>query len=390
MRKEEKQPLEQIQYSLHPEEIKGVIIKQDSLNASIIPSSSGTQLVYRTMLAGENLGDLPSRIEDGTRGKTTLTIDKADKARKIIQTRAGGVDEIEIENIELLPGGKKGSAARKMLVYLLAQTAKQALNNGETTKPRLIVTYEDLIAKGLYKNTKTASRGIERAFDVLSSLKIKGYTTRRGKNKRREQVEAGVLFYHMKKTGKGSVIISLNDNFNWEYLAQAYTMIPNVYYSLPSNAGDLFYYIFYLARQRHEEIKKNKGTFPISYRSIQRFLMLPDETTATKATTQIKVPIEEAIANIENKVAPDLIELYPDNTEYINIAEYLDKRFLVVTLGGQYLKYFTEYFTSVEKVITTNEKRRQKNIDIAQQKAIQKKLETAADTPEPPADDTKK
>ena len=332
-----------------------------SSSASIIPSSSGTQLAYRTMLAGkENLGDLPQRIKKSTNGKSVLEIDSNDGGRTLRLTRNGGADEFEIDNIELLQGGKQGSSVRKMFIYLLSQTAAQALNNGEMVKPKIIISYDDLISKKMYKNARTAGRGIERAFDVLSKIRIMGYTSRRGKNQTREQVEAGVLFYHMAKTGKGSVIISLNENINWGYIAQAYTMLPDVYYALPSNAADLLQYIFYLARQRHEEIKKNKGEFKISYRSIQRFLMLPDEETAANPTSQIKNPIEDAIGKILDNVSPELIELDPDKTEYVNITEYLDKHRLSIRIKGEYLKYFTDYFSRIEKQIAAEAKRREK------------------------------
>ena len=382
--KEEGKKLLYEQDQLELDNFKKVSAQQKS-GTSIIPSSSGTQLAYRSMLAGKDgLGDLSDRIEGSTRNKNSLTIEQKNKSRKIIQNREKGIDEIEIENIDLIQGGKQSSSVRKMFVYLLSQTAMQALNNGETTKLNIVVSYDDLIKKGMYKNAKTASRGIERAFDALSKIKVKGYASRRGKDKKKEQVEAGVLFYHMKKTGKGSVIISLNENINWDYIAQAYTMLPNTFYALPSNAADLFYYIFYIARQRHEEIKKNNGEFSISYRNIQRFLMLPSENTASKATTQIKNPIEEAIGNILDNVSPNLIELIPDEAEYINITEYLDTRYLRVKLKGEYLKYFTDYFNRIEKTIAADYKRREKNKDIAQQKAIQKMLEaaTAADQSE--------
>lgn len=347
-------------------------------SASIIPSSSSTQLAYRTMLAGkENLGDLPQRIRKSTNGKSALKLVGNDSSRTLKLIRKNGIDEFEIDNVELLHGGKQGSSVRKMYIYLLSQTTAQALNNGEAVKPTIIISYDDLISKKMYKSAKTASRGIERAFDVLSKIRIKGYSIHRGKKQKREQVEAGVLFYHMKKTGKGSVIISLNENINWSYIAQAYTMLPNEYYALPSNAADLLQYIFYLARQKHEEIKKNNGEFKISYRSIQRFLMLPDVETASNPTAQIKKPIDEAIGNIMDSVDSKLIELMPDTVEYINITEYLDKHYLSVILKGKYLKYFIDYFRRIEKQIEAEKKRREKNKDIAMQKAIQKNIETA-------------
>lgn len=364
---EEQAPLKTIRsrkaddfFSEKPNKIKQVSTAQECLNASLLPSSSQIDLMYRLFKAGKDgIGELPDRIKKSTRGKKQLSIERKGKTRSIIQTGVNGVTEVQIENIELLETGKKGKA-RQLWNLFLSQVIEQALNNGELVKNQIIIKYDDVIEKKLYKNAKTASRGIERAFDVVSSIKVKGYITRKGKNSKREQVEAGVLFYHMKKTGKGSVIIYINENINWDFIVTAYFMIPNEYYALSGNAADLFYYIFYLARQRREEIMKNNGAFCISYRAIQNFLMLPDENTATKATTQIKSPIDEAIGNILDNVSPDVIELIPDNTEYIDITEYLDNRFLTVKLKGDSLKYYTDYFKGVNKTIAEKERRRQK------------------------------
>lgn len=351
-------------------------------NTSIIPSSSSVHLAYRTLIAGnEKIGELTGNILQSTNNKVTAAIERKGDMREITQTRSGGIDTIIVEDINLLQSGRQGSSARKMLVYILSEIAQQVLNNGEPTKTGVLISYEDLVKAGLYASKKTASRGVENAFNVLSSLKIKGYSVRKrkGKDVKLEQEEAGVLFYHMSKTNKGSVIISINEHFNWFYLVQFYTMIPNVYYKLKSTASDLFFYIFYLARQKHEEISKTQ-TFTISMRAIQNYLMLPDEEIATNPTHQIKKPIEEAVGNILDCVPSDLLEIKIERKEYSSIKEYLNGGVLIITLKGEYLKYFSNYFNKIEKANWLEEKRRLNNLNKAQQKALQKKLEAEADT----------
>ena len=235
----------------------------------------------------------------------------------------------------------------------------------------------------MYSSPLTAKRGFWKSFGVLKGISYKGYIERRGKKQTRlEQKQDGVLFYNAEADGKGNVVIKINEDFKWELLTTSYTYVPPEYYSLEGNAADLFYLIFYLARQNHAALTKSRHTnngkeeayFTISYRAIQEFLQLPNEDTATKATTEIKVPIEKAIGDILDRGIPDL-ELETINAEYCSIQEYLNSGKLKVILKGDYLNYFLNYFKKVEKRITTAAAKKQKLEEAAKVKALQAKIE---------------
>lgn len=351
-------------------------------NFSLSPSSPLTQSAYKAIIAGGNsLKTLAENVEASRHGKASAEVERDGNSRTFKQNSKSSRYEFSIcmEDADLFKGGHLGSAARKVFVYLLSQVVTQALDNGEITRDRIVISYQDLINKGLYASVRTANTGIERAFNQLSSLKFSGTFSAKGKNgKKIEQKELGVLFYHMTKTGKGEVVIYLNDKFNWNVLVQYYITIPDVYYSLPSNAADILYYICYLARQRREEIMKT-GAFTISYRAIQMHLNLPDEKAATKATTQIREPIEAAIGNILDNVPQDILTIDPGETEYTSIHNYLSNS-LTVTPKGKYLKHLQEVFETAEKKISANQKRVQKIKDKALQAVEERKIEEAHKT----------
>lgn len=357
------------------------VVKKPRLydNFSLSPSSPLTQSAYKAIIAGGNsLKTLAENVEASRHGKASAEIERDGNSRTLKQVSKSSRYEFSIcmEDADLFKGGHLGSAARKVFVYLLSQVVTQALDNGEITRDRIVISYQDLINKGLYASVRTANTGIERAFNQLSSLKFSGTFSTKGKNgKKIEQKELGVLFYHMTKTGKGEVVIYLNDKFNWNVLVQYYITIPDIYYSLPSNAADILYYICYLARQRREEITKT-GAFTISYRAIQMYLNLPDEKAATKATTQIREPIEAAIGNILDNVPQDILTIDPGETEYTSIHNYLSNS-LTVTPKGKYLKHLQEVFETAEKKISANQKRVQKIKDKALQAVEERKIEEA-------------
>lgn len=380
---------EQIEFNLqqHSGLTKELSI-QERLNASIIPSSSSTDTMYRVLAAGKSgLGELPERLEKLSKGKKEVTLIRNGQAREITQTTARGQDTIIVSNIEYLLEGRQNSPARKILVYVLSQILQQALANNNIIRDGVIISYQGLVDVGLYSDKKAAYRGLIRAFDLLSTIKIKGYV-KHGKNKI-EQVKASVLFYDMESTGKGSVILKINDTLNWDYLVQQYAILPNEYYKLPPSAADLFLYIFNQARVNIEHIAANGGKFNISFKAIHNFLGLPSIEAATNPTTQIKRPIESAIEAIEDNTQNTLYIEIMTPTDYNSIVEYLEQGYISIVLNPDYTKEYKDKVTKWEKAKQEALKRRQRNIDIAQQKAIQKKLEAAADTLEPPANDTK-
>ena len=227
----------------------------------------------------------------------------------------------------------------------------------------------------MYGDKKAAKRGLDRAFDLLSSIKVKGYITR-GKGKI-EQVKASVLFYDLEHTGKGSAILQINDTLNWGYIVQQYAMLPDAYYELPPNAADLYYYIFNQVRINIKQVMENDGRRNISYKAIHNLLGLPTIEAATNPTTQIKNPIENAIGAIADSKQDALYIEATTQTEYNSIYEYLEKGYITVVINPDYLTDYMKKVKEWEKANLEAKKRRMKIEDTAKAKALQKKIEEA-------------
>ena len=344
-------------------------------NASFVPSSSSIDFIYRIFTAGKSgVGELPERLEKSSHGKKEVTISRDGQIRELTQTTQKGQDTIIFDTEHLLES-RQNSPARKILLYSLSQILQQALSNNNVIRDGIIIEYQDMVKKGMYSNTKAAKRGLDRAFDLLSSIKVKGYISR-GKGKI-EQVKASVLFYDLEHTGKGSAILKINDTLNWGYIVPQYAMLPDDYYELPPNAADLYYYIFNQARINIKKLAKADGKINISYKSIHNLLGLPAIETATNPTTQIKSPIEKAIGDIADSKQDALYIEATTQTEYNSIYEYLEKGYITVVINPDYLTDYMKKVKEWEKANLEAKKRRMKIEDTAKAKALQKKIEEA-------------
>ena len=314
--------------------------KLNKIKASIIPSSPSVDFIYRIFIAGKSgLREMQERLKNQSHGKKEVTIDRDGQTREITQTTAKGQDTI-ILDVDHLLESRQNSPARKILLYFLSQILQQALSNNNVIRDGVIISYQDMVDKGMYNTTQTAKRGLDRAFDLLSTIKIKGYIIR-GKRKI-EQVKASLLFYDLEHTGKGNAILMINDTLNWGYIVPQYALLPDAYYELPPNAADLYYYIFNQARINIKNVTKKGGKINISYKSIHTLLGLAAIDDASNPTVQIKNPIENAIGAISDSKQDALYIETTSPTEYTNIHDYLERGYITAVINPEYMECYIE------------------------------------------------
>lgn len=219
---------------------------------------------------------------------------------KYTRTNRKGVQGFKIMNQEIFfPGGsreknKRGTiVTRKLLPFVLQKMTQQGYPQ------RVAVDIQELVDLGMYKSVDTAYNGIRRFFQQMSTAEISGFTES-GKHKTES---AGILFYHLTRRD-GVAYIFVNDQFNMAEFAKQFTLFPRWAYGLKPTAFDLVRYIFYIARQNTKSISES-GTFNISMRAVAENLGLPsvDEVRNRRYRQQIRKPIEDAIEEIEERVA---------------------------------------------------------------------------------------
>lgn len=210
---------------------------------------------------------------------------------------------------------------------------------------------QELVDLGMYSTTSNAGRAVKAFFEQQKLTTLSG-TVKKGRKTVKE--EGGVLFYHY-KINNGFVTLSVNENFQFDFIANYFTVFPRFAYALSNNAFSLVRYIFFLARQNAQAIK-DKGTFTISLESIRENLGLPsvDEVKNRKYRQFIIEPIEKAIEETEEALlsVPEAKEygftITPVGTETSSIEEWLHG-YLEIGLKGDFAETFIRLATNAEK-----------------------------------------
>ena len=309
-----------------------------------IPSSSGTNLFYEVLAAGADLADLPARAKQVSHSRKVAVVESGNKRQvTVVSDRASAT--LELENINKIMSSNKG--AKKLFILALKKANERALSKGMLISSSIGFPLQELIARGIYKNIRSARAGFNNSMDILTSLKLKGKLTMKGRGKEVAETGLEVLF-----TGanirKGYCTVYLNDRLNYNLITPFFTILPQYYFELGNRAADLLYYIFYLARQNVEKIGSH-GCFNISFRALQAWLNLPSEINNREPGKTIKEPLEKAVEDIETanrkyngrKPTEEIgftMELVC--SEDASIMEYLNSGYLKVMLKGDYAKDF--------------------------------------------------
>ena len=210
---------------------------------------------------------------------------------------------------------------------------------------------QELVDLGMYSNTSNAGRAVKEFFAQQKLTTLSG-TVKKGRKTVKE--EGGILFYHY-RLENGFVKLSVNENFNMEFIANYFTIFPRFAYALSNNAFSLVRYIFFLARQNTQAIK-DKGTFRISLEAIRENLGLPspEDVKYSRYKQLIIEPIEKAIEETEEALlnVPEAKEygftLTPYGTDTNNINEWL-QGYLEIGLNGDFAETFVRLATKAEK-----------------------------------------
>lgn len=210
---------------------------------------------------------------------------------------------------------------------------------------------QELVDLGMYSTTSNAGRAVKDFFAQQKLTTLSG-TVKKGRKTVKE--EGGILFYHY-RLENGFVKLSVNENFNMEFIANYFTIFPRFAYALSNNAFSLVRYIFFLARQNTQAIK-DKGTFRISLEAIRENLGLPapEDVKYSRYKQLIIEPIEKAIEETEEALlnVPEAKEygftLTPYGTDTNNINEWL-QGYLEIGLNGDFAETFVRLATKAEK-----------------------------------------
>lgn len=327
---------EKIKTTTDPAEADKLQEEVDRIKYDILPTGSPLYLFNAALTYHGKKKQIPT-TKNGTKQSDRhkeITYTAAKGGYTITQTdkRTGERVEITLINADKM----QGKGVKKCFAFLLTMSNKQNFS------PVIGFSLQELVDRGMYSTLENARRGIKAALDTLQNIKFSG-TIKKGRRKEIKQAEAGVLFYHY-KIKNNYVEVSVNENFNIEFIAAYYALIPQWLYALNnSNAFDLGEYIFMQARQNTAEIKRG-NSFNISFKKIRELLALPLEADIAakgskwKPKQYVIEPILTAIEDIQQGAAAannadfTLEAIY--NPSYKDLSEFLEG-YIKISFNGE-------------------------------------------------------
>lgn len=236
---------------------------------------------------------------------------------------------------------KQDTKTKKIFNFLLQQYNQQGKTN------EINFHLNELVERGIYKNTDCARKGIKKCLSKLMSIRVAG-NIKKGKKEILSTMQ--VLFIGL-EIKKGLCTVNINDKFDMNFIVQYFTIMPSWTYKLTTSAYDVVDYIFYRARQSINEIKEY-GSFNIRIDTISRHINQPDPRDTERHTQLIIKPLLNAIEEINdaysNKNNIKISTQYDENSK--DVKEFLNSC-IKVELNGDLTQYFIERAIDKEKEV---------------------------------------
>ena len=337
-------------------QLKGDTNTQNALY-NPMPTGSAINTIISVINAGQDgvkgIEELPKRKAKFSHTKYTVTSGDplSDDGDKFIirHDMSKGRGYVSIQLPESLVKNLAGwsVATKKIFALILEKINEQAFSDGVLTRNCVDFSIQELIERGIYSTPQSAVKGIKISANTLTGIKLEGRFTFKKKTVEFSSAYIMAVLFPTIEVKRGQCTIKLNDDVNWSFILQAFSMLPIYYYSLPNRASELCHLIFATARQHTEDIKK-RGHFSISFRAIQQALHLPDEDKTTHPKQDIKDVINNAIDDIEKSHREyfgndeDLLFLSAEYDESWPIARFLNEGYLQVSLSGAFAQPFID------------------------------------------------
>ena len=316
--------------------------KQELPALGSVPNGDSINWLYRVI---SSKGGRLITQSNGNRNEEITNQEKGNSRRFIRTNKKNGSTVV----VEIAQADKYLSKTNKTFIKTLLFTLQKM--NAQNFPLEVGFSLQELVDLGMYSTTSNAGRAVKEFFAQQKQTMLSG-SVKKGRKTIKE--EGGVLFYHY-RLENGYVKLSVNENFNMEFIANYFTVFPRFAYALSNNAFNLVRYIFFLARQNTKPIKE-KGTFTISLEAVRENLGLPapSEVKNSKYKQFIMEPIEAAIEEIEEaaKAAPEAKEygftITPVGTDTNNVYKWLEG-YLEIGLKGDFAETFIKLATKAEE-----------------------------------------
>jgi len=327
-------------------------------NYIFLPNNSIHQLIKQTLNSPQKVAAVKKGIISTRRNPITEDISITYNGQD------GSIVTIELARAkELFKGRVRGGA--KMYNFFLQKT------NEQYRQEKTTFLLQELVDLGIYANKDSAYRGIKTITDKMMNMHIEGMMIEYegGKKKERRNIKAALIAQRDISYTACHISLPPIIRENTKYI----TILPEWNYRLSENGFMLLDYIYFLARQNAEKIKK-EHIFTISLEAIRVRLGLPTPEKAGKDPKRLILePIEKAIEDIEDQRDGTDIKITPVyNPDYKNIHEYL-QGYIKIQLDKKAEAYMFKIAKDKEKELKQIEKRKEKARLIIEVKAEEKR-----------------
>ena len=327
-------------------------------NYIFLPNNSIHQLIKQTLNSPQKVAAVKKGIISTQRNTITEDISITYNGQD------GSIVTIELARAkELFKGRVRGGA--KMYNFFLQKT------NEQYRQEKTTFLLQELVDLGIYANKDSAYRGIKTITDKMMNMYIEGIMIEYegGKKKERRNIKAALIAQRDISYTACHISLPPIIRENTKYI----TILPEWNYRLSENGFMLLDYIYFLARQNTEKIKK-EHRFTISLEAIRVRLGLPTPEKAGKDPKRLILePIEKAIEDIEDQRDGTDIKITPAyNPDYKNIHEYL-QGYIEIQLDNNAEAYMFKIAKDKEKELKQIEKRKEKARLIIEVKAEEKR-----------------
>ena len=327
-------------------------------NYIFLPNNSIHQLIKQTLNSPQKVAAVKKGIISTQRNTITEDISITYNGQD------GSIVTIELARAkELFKDRVRGGA--KMYNFFLQKT------NEQYRQEKTTFLLQELVDLGIYANKDSAYRGIKTITDKMMNMHIEGMMIEYegGKKKERRNIKAALIAQRDISYTACHISLPPIIRENTKYI----TILPEWNYRLSENGFMLLDYIYFLARQNAEKIKK-EHIFTISLEAIRVRLGLPTPEKAGKDPKRLILePIEKAIEDIEDQRDGTDIKITPVyNPDYKNIHEYL-QGYIKIQLDKKAEAYMFKIAKDKEKELKQIEKRKEKARLIIEVKAEEKR-----------------
>jgi len=327
-------------------------------NYIFLPNNSIHQLIKQTLNSPQKVAAVKKGIISTRRNPITEDISITYNGQD------GSIVTIELARAkELFKDRVRGGA--KMYNFFLQKT------NEQYRQEKTTFLLQELVDLGIYANKDSAYRGIKTITDKMMNMHIEGMMIEYegGKKKERRNIKAALIAQRDISYTACHISLPPIIRENTKYI----TILPEWNYRLSENGFMLLDYIYFLARQNAEKIKK-EHIFTISLEAIRVRLGLPTPEKAGKDPKRLILePIEKAIEDIEDQRDGTDIKITPVyNPDYKNIHEYL-QGYIKIQLDKKAEAYMFKIAKDKEKELKQIEKRKEKARLIIEVKAEEKR-----------------